>query len=287
MRSKQDGGKGASEGQPWRELALRLLFERRPDGRRPELRLFAGGIPEDVPTAIPVPEGMTVVGGVTRSETRDFEPETEVVLDAPVGTGAVLEAYRETMLSEEWSGRGWAERGQTPRGERGFVSRPVPKSAVFCRGARGPALIVNADAGEDGGSDVRLLLIPEGRGAPCADEDGGRDRGTASVIPLLTAPPGSYEVGGGGSSHGGDAESATSTLETDLPPGELAAHYTSQLEAAGWARLGDGSDGPSAWTSWEVPAEDGGVWKGVFFAAKFPGVGSTYELHVSVRLMDA
>lgn len=42
-----------------------------------------------------------------------------------------------------------------------------------------------------------------------------------------------------------------------------------------------------AWSSWEVTDGDGGVWKGVFFAARFPGSGGAYELQVSVRLVDA
>lgn len=292
MRLEQDGGEGAAEGHPWRELALRLLSEQRPDGARAELRLFAGEIPENVPTAIPVPEGMAVVGGMVRSGARYGEAETEVVMDAPVGAEAVLETYRALMRSEEWSGQGWTERGWHSREERGFASRPVLESAVFCRGRRGPALVVNADAGgvplrEDGGSKVRLLLIPAGRDTPCADEDRGWSRSPASVIPLLTAPPGSYEIDGGSSSYGGDAENATTSLRTDLSPEELAAHYASQFEAAGWTRVGEGSDGPLAWSSWEVPDEDREVWKGVFFAARFPGSGGCYELQVSVRLVDA
>lgn len=287
MRSEQNGGEGSAEGHPWHELALRLLSEERPDGGRAELRLFAGEIPEDVPTAIPVPEGMAVVGGMVRSEARYGEAETEVVMDAPVGVEAVLEAYRGLMLSGEWSGQGWTERGWHSREERGFASRPVLESVVFCRGRHGPAIIVNADASGAGGSKVRLLLIPAGRDTPCAEEDPGWDRRPASVIPLLTAPPGSYGIDGGSASYGGNAESATTALKTDLSPAELAAHYASQFEAAGWTRLGDGSDGPLAWSSWEVTDEDGGVWKGVFFAARFPGSGGAYELQVSVRLVDA
>lgn len=224
---------------------------------------------------------------MVRSEARYGEAETEVVMDAPVGAEAVLETYRELMLSGEWSRQGWTERGWHSREERGFASRPVLESAVFCRGRRGPALVVSPHAGEDGGSKVRLLLVPAGRDTPCADEDGGWGRRPASVIPLLTAPPGSYEMDGGSASYGGDAESATTALRTDLSPEELAAHYASQFEAAGWTRLGDGSDRPLAWSSWEVPDEDGGVWKGVFFAVRFPGFGGTYELQVSVRLVDA
>ena len=286
MRSGQDGGVESADGHLWQKIALRLLSERRPDGARAELRLFAGGIPEGVPTAIPVPEGMTVLGGMVRPGARYGEPETEVVIDAPMGAEAVLAAYRALMGSGELAGQGWTEQGWNACEERGFVSRPVLESAVFCRSRRGPALIVNADAGEDGGSAVRLSLLPAGRDTPCAPADGGWSR-TASVIPPLTAPSGSHEIDGGSSSYGGDAESATAGIRTDLLPEDLAAHYAAQLEVAGWARVGKGSDGPLAWSSWEVPGEDGEAWKGVFFAMRFPGSGGSYELQVSARLADA
>lgn len=286
MRSEQDGGAESADGHLWQEIALRLLSERRPDESRAELRLFAGEIPEGVHTAIPVPEGMTVLGGMVRPGARYGEPEPEVLMDAPMGTEAVLEAYRALMGSGELARQGWTEQEWNAREERGFVSRPVLESAVFCRSRRGPALVVNADVGEDGGSAVRLSLIPAGRDTPCAYGDGDWGR-TASVIPPLTAPPGSHEIDGGGSSYGGDAESATAGLRTDLSPEELAAHYAAQFEVAGWTRVGEGSDGPLAWSSWEVLGEDGEVWTGVFFAMRFPDSGGSYELQVSARLVDA
>lgn len=281
------GGKGSAEGRPWREIALRLLSERGPDGAREPLRLFAGEVPEDVPTAIPVPEGMSVVGGMVRSAPRYGAPETEVVIDAPVGAEPAVEAYRALMASGGVAGEGWAERDWHARRGGGFMSRPVAETAVFCRGRRGPALLVDAEAGDGGGSEVRLSLIPAGRDTPCAHEEERRGRGPDSVIPVLVAPPGAHEVEGGSASFGGGAENATTALRTDLSPEDLAAHYASQLGAAGWTRTGEGSDGPVAWSSWEVADENGEEWKGVFFAARFPGSGGYYELQVSARQVDA
>lgn len=286
MGSDRDG-RGSAGGHPWHEIALRLLSGRRPDGAKEDLRLFSGGVPEDAPTAIPVPQGMSVVGGIVRSEARYGEPETEVVLDAPVGAEAAVEAYRALMGSGELDGGRWAEQDWLARQGRGFVSRPVVETAVFCRGRRGPALLVDAEAGDDGGSEVRLSLIPAGRDTPCAYEEERRDRGPDSVIPALIAPPEAYEVEGGSASFGGSAESATTALRTDLPPGDLAAHYAAQLTAAGWGRADEGSDGPVAWSSWEVADKDGEAWEGVFVAARFPRSGRYYELQVSIRQVDA
>lgn len=282
----EQDGEGSADGQTWREIALRLLSERRPDGAREDVRLFAGEVPEDVPTAIPVPEGMSVVGGMVRSAARYGAPETEVVIDAPLGTEAAVEAYRELMTSGGLASEGWTERDWHARRGGGFVSRPVAETAVFCRGRRGPALLVDAEARDGGGSEVRLSLIPAGRDTPCAHEEELRGRGPDSVIPVLVAPPGAYEVEGGSASFGGGAENATTTLRTDLSPEELAAHYASQLGTAGWTRTGEGSDGPVAWSSWEVADENGEGWKGIFFVARFPGSEGHYELQVSVRQVD-
>ena len=282
--AEQRGGGGWREGNPWHELALRLLSDG-PHGARDETRLFTGDQPEDLSTQLPVPEGMTVVGGIVRSGLRHGEPETEVVIDAPVSAEAVVETYRRVMRSEEWAGRGWTEQVWDPDREGGFASRPVIERATFCRSRRGPALIVGAHDREDAPTDVRLILIPAGRHTPCAPKAHG-DRGLFSIIPRLTPPPGAYSVDGGGGG-GTDSEHTSAALETDLSPGEVSAHYAAQLAYAGWTRTGEGSDGPLAWSAWEVPGEDGEQWSGLFFALKLPGARDLYELRVSIRLFES
>lgn len=280
------GGEGSAEGRLWREIARRLLSDRGPDGVREEVHLFAGEVPEEASVPIPVPEGMSVLGGMVRPGSRYGAPETEAVVDARVGAADAIEAYRALMGSGEWAAEGWAERRWPGRQERGFASVPVAESAVFCRGRRGPAIVVEADEADGGGSEVRLSLFPAGRDTPCAHEEERWGREPNSVIPLLLAPPGAREIEGGSASYGGGAESATAVLRSDLPPRDLAAHYAAQLEAGGWTRLDEGSDGPLAWSAWKVRDEEGEVWRGVFFAARFPGSGGSYELQVSARLAD-
>ena len=271
------------EGNPWRELALRLLTDG-PTGGRNESRLFTGDQPEDLSSELPIPEGMTVVGGIVRSGLRRGEPETEVLIDAPVRAEAVIETYRRLMRSKEWAGQGWTEQVWDSDEEGGFAFRTAIERATFCRSRRGPALIVGAHDREDAPTDVRLILIPAGRHTPYAPE-AHKDRSMFSIIPLLTPPPGAYSVDGGGGS-GTDSEHTSAVLETYLAPGEISTHYAAQLAYAGWTHTGEGSDGPLAWSAWEVPDEDGERCSGLFSVLKFSETGDTCELHVSVRLVE-
>ncbi len=281
--AEHPGSGEQQEGNPWRELALRLSTDG-PTGGRNESRLFAGDQPEDLSSELPIPEGMTVVGGIVRSGLRRGEPETEVLIDAPVRAEAVIETYRSLMRLEEWAGQGWTEQVWRMDEEGGFAFQPVIEHVTFCRSRRGPAITVGAYDREDTPTDVRLILIPAGRHTPCAPE-AHRGHDLFSIIPLLTPPPGAYSVDGGGGG-GTDSEDATAELETDLAPGGISAHYAAQLADAGWTRTGEGSDGPLAWSAWEVPGEDGERWNGLFSVLKFLEARDTCELHVSVRLVE-
>lgn len=276
--AEQEGGREPQEGVLWRELALRLLSGEEPVGPGEEPRLFAGEVPEDVAAEVPVPEGLTVVGGMVRSEAWRGEPETQVVLDAPVGAEEVLGAYRELLGPRGWTEQVW------PHEEGGFAFRPLLERAVFCRSRRGPALIVGAHARDGAPTDVKVVLIPAGRDTPCAPEERGPYPERHSVIPTLLPPPAAREyLGGMGGSYGPDSAESTATLRTDLAPEEVAAHYAAQLEGAGWRRGDEGSGGPLAWSTWETADEEGEVWAGVFSAVRLPGFEGFYELRVSAR----
>ena len=87
---------------------------------------------------IPVPEGLTLVGSMTRSGWRG-EPETEIILDAALSAEDVREAYRQQMTAV-----GWFER-QRPGPRGGFSPGPRRGRLMLCKSERGPSLMVTAD----------------------------------------------------------------------------------------------------------------------------------------------
>ena len=259
------------------DLALRLLSSEDPVFRtvkRP--RIFVGCLPDEMPVEIPIPEELSVVGSLVRDvhDPRD-DPTIEIVLDAAVSAERIRDVYRERM-----SEAGWSEPERRGYGG-GFDFAPVGKTALFCRGERGPASFLSAREGaaDEGNAptDVRLRLETTSLYSPCAPDpyESEFDR----VIPSLAPPPGSYQWPGGGGGGGEDAYS-TATLQSDLDTAAIGAHYSSELEAAGWSVSDEGQGGPQAWSTWIFADESDRSWTGVFFALRLAETPQRYFLLV-------
>jgi hypothetical protein len=263
------------------DLVLRLLSSEDPVSRSVERPgIFVGRLPEEMPVEIPIPEGLSVVGSLVRSEHDPHDdPATEIVLDAAMPAERVRDLFRERM-----SESGWSERERRGYGG-GFGFAPVGTTALFCRGERGPSLFLSAhDSAADEGdvpTDVRLRLITTSRYSPCAPEpyEPEFDR----IIPNLAPPPGSYQWPGGGGGGGDDAYS-TATLQSDLDATAICAHYSEQLEGAGWSRTDGGRGGSQAWSTWSFADEGAQRWTGVFFALWLAEAPQRYFLLVHAVL---
>jgi hypothetical protein len=99
-------------------------------------------------------------------------------------------------------------------------------------------------------------------------------------------PPGVKQVMGGGGGGGIDSFYSNATLEASTPRdlAELAAHYATQLEHAGWTRVEGGQSGPIAWNAWTFQDEDKEAGRGFFFILRMPGQREQYMLHLQVNL---
>lgn len=51
---------------------------------------------------------------------------------------------------------------------------------------------------------------------------------------------------------------------------ELEAHFSSQLQQAGWTRREGASDASLAWSAWRVPSGDGDSWDGLLYVRSGP-----------------
>jgi hypothetical protein len=108
-----------------KDLAERLLDHDYHSEAEPDKpRLFLGELPSDLPTEIPVPEGLVLLGGVRRVSPWRGGPEAEVVLEAEAEPEDVYDAFREHLAGSEWS-----EKRRTLGQERGGSSRRAPAGA--------------------------------------------------------------------------------------------------------------------------------------------------------------
>jgi len=250
-----------------KDLAERLLdhdYHTEADPDKP--RLFLGELPTGLPADIPVPEGMVLLGGLRRVGPYRGEPDAQVILEADAEPGGVCAAFREHLADSQWSEKRpfLAERGGFVHTDSGM--RPL----TFCLSARGPALSIGAHRRRGTGTtEVRLRLEGSRRDSPCSEDYDRYEYHKRSVVPALFPPEGVTQIGGGGGS-GSDSEHHSANLRTGMPPAAIVAHYSAQLEEAGWARVGGGDEGPSAWSGWTFEDEAGEGWTGAFVAMRPP-----------------
>jgi hypothetical protein len=264
-----------------KDLAERLLdYDYHVDTDSDKPQLFLGELPTDLPAEIPVPEGMILLGSLRRLSPWQGELDAQVILEAEAEPEGVYNAFREHLAGSEWSEKRW------PHSERGgFVSSGSGgRSLIFCLSPRGPALFVNAYRRREAETtEVRLRLEGSRRDSPCSDDHYRYEYEERSVIPALFPPEGVMQISGGGGSSSGSEENYAH-LRTGMSPAALVAHYSAQLEEAGWSRVGGGEEGPTAWSGWTF--EDAGEgWVGTFVAMCPPGASEVCFVQVSASAM--
>lgn len=294
------------------ELAVRLLESHFPytvSGEKP--LVFAGGLPEEMPFEVPVPDGFVLVGSA-QVASRGNRRVVEIVLDTELPATRVRDAYRDLLSEGEWEEEHLGEPGGGgfARGPRGFLmslgrtlvrSRrgapvDVPGLSTVFRDARRQTLIVSAEERRRAPTDVRLRLLT-GRGPLHRRRN---DPEALFILPLLTPPPRArtsdegvhtghlappFEARTTGGSYGGhswehDGAYSFAALESDLDLQTIMAHYADQLEAASWSRTGEGRAGPQAWNTWAFGDNGGHPWEAAFTVLHLPRTPSRYLLNL-------
>lgn len=260
-----------------RDLAIRLsTFAGDPRVGNPQVLI--GELPQHLPIEIPLPAGSRVVGTLIRGP----QHATSVV-DVALPTEQVLKFYRERLQAAGW------QESELLKARRpgGFSSPGLPDTmTTFCRGSRGPGLTVNAYARGKTSTDLRLDIDLSGQSCVQQARMGklmGRGMGMHQMIPRLDPPAGGRQlpIGGGG---GVASFHMNASLELNAPMdlAQLAAHYTAQLERAGWTRQEEGYNGPLVWNTWSFRDEENEPCRGFFFILRMPGQQEHYTLHVQV-----
>ena len=135
----------------------------------------------------------------------------------------------------------------------------------------GVALQVMANAGPGGRTIVQLTRLPDDSGRQRAQRHAHRmGRDPWQVLPPIAPPPHAEQYQEGGSS-GEDRVVTSARIESDADLATLAAHYTTQLEKAGWQREDGGVSEPVAWSAWTFTDEEKQPWRALFVLLKWPG----------------
>ena len=265
---------GHSDEPLFKELAQRLLTHQHPEGRT-SVELFLRRLPESVTDDLPIPAGAQLVGSALHS--RGNQPTyMEAVFDTAREPQEAVTAY-ERELSE----RGWSPFERFGGMGGGFVPSGLGIGRSFRRADQGPVLMIAARTQEALPTDFRLRLdwemirhMPNVR-IPQRPE--GYER-----MPTLQPPEG-MPMRGSGSGGGGDSWHSEASAETDQPVADLHAHFSQQLERAGWKRVAGSADDVTAWSTWQLPGD--GKWRGILLVlAARPG---QRFLYVRVESDDA
>jgi hypothetical protein len=235
------------------------------------VQLLVDGLPDNLPIDLPLPEGVQVVASATASPL-----QVVIFLDAAALPEEVLGFYRERLQSA-----GWYELLLHRPG--GFMPTGSPAVGTFCASEHGPSLQIHAQPVHDKPTDVRVHLNADPQQSLCAQPPYGHRegprRGASGVIPQLFGPSPGVQRGGGGGS-GGDYTYSHGALDTTLDLAAVAAHYTGQLERAGWQPREAGQSAELAWSTWACRDDAGQQWKGFFFALQHRDVPPHYLLEI-------
>lgn len=217
--------------------------------------ILIGGLPEDLPFPLAIPEDAVVLGSVVQ------EPPfgITIIADTQLSAEEVTAFYAGALSGDDWQ----EATNYGPTG--GFVTQPA-QGATYCYGDDEASLNFSAMELPDGGTDLRLYIqiIEDGLYGPCQQVP--YEDPAAGLIPLLIAPEGVQMQATGGGGGGGGAsyeQSMTAVLLTDMSPRALAEHFAAQLVEAGWVLQVEDSGEGAAWSNWLVTDEDGDVWSGL------------------------
>jgi hypothetical protein len=275
LAAAQPGTKSAeSQEMIPRELAVALLSYS-PSMVPNDIRV--GKAPDDIPPEL-VPAGLQVLGSMTQFES------SVIVLVAPQPPDSAIALIQNGLL-----GIGWT-RPPIPqtRPRSGFVpandlSGAYERPEIVCR-ADAFASFTSAYR-RSGGSIVKISYNRGARFSACKappDANTYRSPMEDAPIPTLRAPAGSITANGGAGMNGSMNNVTVSTrLSTRLKPGEVVAHYDTQMISAGWTSLTEGAADNVVVHNYRKKDDKDRIWTATLLSMVVP---DAMEQDVSLRL---
>lgn len=260
------------------DLALRLLTMQYRVASD-QLRLTPGKLPDDLPFALPLPEGARVLGAlsIAQPDQPDHHPLLAIIL---VETPHTLEQGAQ-RLSATLEAQGWAQNA-IPHMRGGFVHVMPGHHFMRFRAPSGDDVLSISPLPE-ASAPTTTFSISVQREPPFSDQrrpDAFRDLN--ELIPPLLPPPGATQEGGGGGG-GNRRRYASANLTTDAPIAEVMANYDRQMEGGGWRRRSGGASASAGWSFWSFTDQEGAEWRGALVAFSDPERPRDYLAMVQIE----
>ena len=227
--------------------------------------LKVGRVPDDTPPEF-IPPGAEVVGSMTQFE------NVVIVLGLREAPDSAVGVTQTRLLAA-----GWTRPAAPPRtpAQRGFVGPDFGGGSmggmpdVLCRGDE--SVTLSSMYRSSGGSLLKIAFNRGARYSSCRQRESVSHRSPFddAPVPTLRAPAGSMTSGNGMSSSP-DRITVSTQLSTRLKPSEVAAHYDTQMRAAGWAPVNDGALEFLAARTYQKKDEKNRTWSAVLHAVSPP-----------------
>ena len=230
--------------------------------------LKVGKVPDDTPPEFVLP-GAEVLGSMTQYE------NLVVVLGVRETPDSAVGVMQTRLLASGWTRPPMPSRQPALRGfvaadvAVGFGMGDMPN--VLCRGDE--SVTLSSMYRSSGGSLLKVAFNRGARYSLCRQREGAmvhRSPLDEAPIPVLRAPPGSMMTSGNGTSASSDQVTMSTRLSTRLSPGDVIAHYDTQMRAAGWAPIGNGALEFLAARTYRKTDDKAQSWSAVLYSIKSP-----------------
>jgi hypothetical protein len=259
-------GNAQDDADSLRRLAERLVGAWGAPGDM-RVTLEVGALPQDLPIALPIPEGFDVLGSLVREERGELV-SAQAVLDGPERTTDAFEALRTAFEADGWVflvDGGMS--GFVPAQPNLFARACAPLGADDTPATR-PMAFVYVSWVPGGRSDVRIDLSRDVWEGACT-QGPEAEWGRFAPVPALAAPEGALLTSPAAMYDMHDAVAIAILRDLD-DLGLIVAHYEMQLAGHGWTRVADeqGAErsGVSARSDWRRDDAQGHTWHLVFGA---------------------
>jgi hypothetical protein len=213
--------------------------------------------------------------GVSPAVSTTSERQVTVVAEAPQLTMGGLLAYERELTAAGWI-------NPSSMSMRGLMSSTSVPALNVCRGDQYATL--SFAERKAGGVYVRASLTSDPRRGSCVAMP--RPISFFADIDLPQMPPPSNTPSmGTGSSSGSDHHHQQVRLETATSPGDIAAHYTSQLEKAGWKREARVSDDGLVAVRYTMQSRSKDTVVAILMVTSLPVATGNKQVEVSLRLL--
>lgn len=267
------------------DLALRLLtLTYRCDYE--QLRLLPNRLPDDLPFALPLPEGARILGALNLAQSDDPEQPDLPGRLAPLAIILVETPYYPVeqgaqRLSAALEAQGWTQ-NVMPQHMRGGFAHVVPNYNFMRFGSAANDYILSISPAPSASAQITTFSISVNQETSAPPQRRIDYREQRESIPALFPPPGATQQGGGGS--GGNGRSwVTATLSTDHSVTEVMANYDRQLESGGWRRRSGGSSDSVGWSFWAFNDIEGAEGRGALAVLGDPGHPRDYLALIQIE----